>query len=81
MIRNDIPEVFIRQLAAQVVLQAIEDAKAPDPLLALDAIDWLTGNDFGLWAEVANIPFANPVELLTSGKARKAKTKKGVIYE
>ena len=79
---DDIPETNIRRLAAQVVLKAIEEARAPDPLLALDAISWLAGSDFGLWAEVANIPFADPLELLTSGKVRTVRTKaKGILSE
>lgn len=75
MIGKDVPDENLRRLAAGVCLQAVKDAKDKDPLVSLDAVVWMTGEDFGFWADAAGIPFADPFELLTSGRAGKARTR------
>lgn len=77
----DVPEQYIRLLATNVCLRAIEDARDPDPLTALDACMWLLSSDFPLWVEAAGLPFADPWELLTSGRAMQARTRKGKRHE
>ena len=68
----DVPTSELRRLAGAVITQAIADLTAPDPVRALDSVLWLTGGDFGLWAEVAGVPFADGVRLLTIGNATSA---------
>jgi hypothetical protein len=63
----------IKPLALAVVSQAIRDLREGDTVTAIDAALWLTSDDFGIWAEVMDIPFANGYKLLTSGAARKMK--------
>lgn len=64
----------LKPLALAVVSQAIRDMRGCDPVQALDAALWLTGDDFGVWADVMNIPFADGYKLLTSGAARRMRT-------
>ena len=71
----DVMPKDLRQLAVNVCLKAIEQTRDRDPLTALDACLWLLSSDFGLWAEVAGIPYADTLQLLTSG--RRVKTKRG----
>ncbi|NUQ86495.1 MAG: hypothetical protein HUU11_17465 [Anaerolineales bacterium] len=76
LIGEDVPNENLRKLAAMVCVQAVKDAaKDKDPLLALDAVLWLTGENFGFWAEAAGFPDADPFELLTSGLAGTAMTR------
>jgi hypothetical protein len=63
----------IKPLALAVVSQAIRDLREGDTVTAIDAALWLTSDDFGIWAEVMDIPFADGYKLLTSGAARKMK--------
>jgi hypothetical protein len=67
---------MLAQLAAQVCLTALDELKGKDPVKALDALMWLTGRDFPLWAEAAGVPFADPLLLLTTGKAKAIRTKR-----
>ncbi|NWG33527.1 MAG: hypothetical protein HXY42_03720 [Chloroflexi bacterium] len=76
VIGEDVPDENLRQLAVSVCLHAVDEAKDKDPLVSLDAILWLTGENFGFWADAAGIPFADPFEELTSGRVGKAKTNK-----
>lgn len=64
----------LKPLALAVVSQAIRDLREGDTTTALDAALWLTGDDFGVWADVMNIPFADGYKLLTSGAARRMRT-------
>lgn len=57
----------LRRLAAHVLLQAMGDVRKPNPLDAVESFLWLTGPDFPIWAEVAGIPFADPISILTRG--------------
>lgn len=66
----------LRALFAAVCLCAIEEAKDPDPVKSLDAVLWLTGTDFPFWVEAAGVPLADPFELLISGRASRARTRK-----
>ncbi|MBN1451130.1 MAG: hypothetical protein JW963_08965 [Anaerolineales bacterium] len=66
----------LSRLAADVCLTALEEAKSNDPIAALDAIFWLTGDDFPLWAEWAGIPFADARALITSGRARRVRIRR-----
>lgn len=45
-------------LMSAVILQAFEDLKSKDYRLALDAMVFLTGEDFPIWAEAVGLPFA-----------------------
>lgn len=58
-------------LISAVVLQALSDLQDPDPLVVLDASEWIMGGDFPLWMEAVEMPFVNPVSLFTSGDAVK----------
>jgi hypothetical protein len=62
-----------RGLMAAVIAQSVADLRDPDPVTALDAALWLTGDDFDFWAEVIGMPFADGYKLLTSGAARRMK--------
>lgn len=72
---EDVEVKNLRQLAVQVCLKAIEDAKSPDPVRSLDAVYWLTSADFMQWAEWANLPYADVWRLLTGGTAERTRTK------
>ena len=66
----------IKPLALAVVSQAIKDLREGDIIRALDAALWFSSDDFGVWADVMGIPFADGYKLLTSGAARKMKVGK-----
>jgi hypothetical protein len=66
----------IKPLALAVVSQAIRDLREADTMSALDAAMWLTGDNFGLWADAMGIPFADGYKLLISGRARTMKVGK-----
>jgi hypothetical protein len=61
----------LQQLAHAMVKQALRDLKASNPVQAVDALLWLTGPDFGIWAEVWGVPFADSWQMLISGAERK----------
>ena len=69
---EDIPEENFRSLAAAVIVEAIEDARSADIRKALDATLWLVSADFPWWAEWAGMPVADPLKILTNGRARTA---------
>ena len=74
---EDVPAANLRQLAAQVCLTALTEAKDPDPVKALDAVMWLTSaDDFPFWAECAGLPFADPLALLTGGNLNRIRVRK-----
>ncbi|GEM_PF-3660409 len=68
---EDVQPETLRHLAARVCLQAIRDIRGDDPLAGLDAFFWLTGPDFGFWAEAAGIPFGDPLAVLTGGRLQR----------
>lgn len=47
-------------LFVQVIRQAAADLKSKDPIKQLDALFWLTGSDFPLFAEAVNLPDLSP---------------------
>lgn len=57
-LKQTAPENSVNQLMSAVILQAFEDLKSKDYRLALDAMVFLTGEDFPLWAEACGLPFA-----------------------
>ena len=63
----------LRQLAIAVVKRAVTDLKGGDPVAALDAALWLTGKEAPLWMDALDMPFADCVIFVTSGRARKLK--------
>lgn len=67
----DVEDKNIRQLAVQVCLRAIKELKGKDVFAALDAFLWLASDDFPTWAEVAGIPFADPLTLVNSERFRR----------
>jgi hypothetical protein len=71
----DVQEQELRKLATATLLQALHDAQNAKIELALEAAMWLCGPDIGLWLEWAGMSFADPFKLLSSGGARKAKTR------
>ena len=71
---NDIPQENLRKLASNMILQAIRDLTGKDIAKKLDALLWLGGEDIGFWLEWADMPFADPFQMLVSGQARKVKT-------
>ena len=68
----DVQHRELRRLAGAVILQTLRDLIAPDPVRALDAALFLTGSDFGIWADAAGVPFADGARLLTVGNATSA---------
>jgi len=60
-----------RGLMAAVIVQAVADLKNPNPVTALDAALFLTGDDFALWAEAVGVPDLDGIQFLISGQARK----------
>lgn len=62
----------LRGLAHAMVRQAVKDFRnRKKSEKSLDALLWLTGEDFGIWAEVWGMPFADPFLMLQTGGARK----------
>lgn len=52
----------IGRFAADMILVAVRDLKHPDT--AVEAALWLFGPDYGFYAEVAGIPFVEPLTIL-----------------
>ena len=70
---NVTPDVLtenLRRLAVNVIMQALADLTAKDPIRSLDAAMFLSSRAFGLWAECAGVPFGDGVTLLTSEQVR-----------
>jgi len=60
-----------RGLMAAVIAQAVADLKSPDLIKSLDAVLFMTGDDFPLWAEAVGAPDLDGIQFLISGRARK----------
>jgi hypothetical protein len=74
--KKEVLEKDLRQLAACTILQAFHDAQnADEPERRLDAVLWLASEDAAWWCEWAGMPFADVAKVLSSGRARKAKTR------
>ncbi len=58
-------------LMVAVIARAVADLKNADPVTALDALLFLTGDDFPLWAEAVGAPDIDEIEFLISGRAHK----------
>ena len=71
MISPDVQIADLRKLAAAVLTQALTDLKRGDPVRCLDALAFLTSDDFPWWAEWAGMPDADAIPMLTSGKLRR----------
>ncbi|GJQ37438.1 MAG: hypothetical protein JETCAE01_34480 [Anaerolineaceae bacterium] len=52
------PELSWQPFMCAILFQAIEDLKSKDTFQALDAMVFLTGQDFPLWAEAVGMPLA-----------------------
>lgn len=64
----------LQGLAFNMVMQALRDLKNKrKPEKQADALLWITSADFGIWAEVWGLPFADSYLMLTSGAAKKFK--------
>lgn len=74
-IYRDVQPHNLRRLAAMVCLRALDELKGEDPLIALDALLWITSGDFEMWAEVAGVPFADPFIVLTRGNSYRTRKK------
>ena len=61
----------LRKLARALIAQAVRDLAGRDPVKKLDALFWLTGEDFPLWAEAMQAPFMDPFKMLSLGDAGK----------
>lgn len=77
----DVQPSDLRRLAANVCLKALDELRNSDPVKALDALMWVTSDDFPFWAEAAGLPFADPWQVLTSGRASQRIRTKGRNYE
>lgn len=66
---------LLNKLAGQVCLKAVADVRKHNPIVAVEAFLWMTSPDWAIWADAAGIPYADPIRLLTSGRAARAKTK------
>jgi hypothetical protein len=64
-------EALLQELAVNVIEQAVRDLKKRDPRRCLDALSFLTGEDFGTWAAAAGADHINPLKMLSIGGARK----------
>ncbi len=62
-----------RPLMAAVIAQAVTDAQAGDLPRKLDAVLFLTGDDIPLWLEACGTPDFDALELVTSGRAKRAR--------
>jgi hypothetical protein len=59
-------------LARAVISQAVRDLEnTGKPIKQIDALLWLTSEDFPLWAEVMDFPFADPFKMLSIVGTRK----------
>jgi hypothetical protein len=57
----------LKNLSRAVIQEALRDLGGKDPIRALDALLWLTSNDFPIWADVWGFPFVDPFKVLVSG--------------
>lgn len=62
-----------RGLMAAVIAQSVADLRDPDPVTALDAVLFLTGDDFPLWTEAVGLPDMDGIQFIISGRGRRAK--------
>ena len=67
------------RLISAVFSQAVRDAKSSDLLKSLDAALWLSGPDAEMFLDAVGFD-ADPLVLLISGRARKAKTERKVKH-
>lgn len=66
-----------RELGMAVLIQAIQDVRGNDEIIALDAALWLVSDDVPLWLEAVGLPDVDALKLITTGNARNAKRLKG----
>jgi hypothetical protein len=60
-----------RSLARAVIAQAVRDMRNKrQPVKQVDALLWLTSDDFPLWAEFMDAPFMDPFRMLSIGGTR-----------
>lgn len=67
-----IPEARVSKLAADMILVAYRDLKTPET--SLEAALWFMGKDFPFWAEIANIPYADPLNMFRKLGRRHARS-------
>ena len=60
----------LRELARAIIAQAVRDLQARNPVKQLDALLWLSGDDFPVWADAMSAPFMDPFKMLSSGNAK-----------
>jgi hypothetical protein len=65
-----IEDASFTALVQAVIIQAAADARDPDPVTALDAVTFFTGEDAETWLECSGTN-ADPLEFVTSGLASK----------
>jgi hypothetical protein len=61
-------------LSRAIIAQATRDLRAPSRIKRLDALFWLTGDDFQVWADAMDMPYLDPFKMLSSGRLRKQRT-------
>lgn len=61
-------EADLRGLSRAIIAQAVRDLDKKDPIRQLDALLWLSGDDFPMWAEAMDAPFMDPFKMLSSGR-------------
>jgi hypothetical protein len=61
----------VRELARALIAQALRDLQSHDPVKKLDALMWLTGDDFPIWADAMAAPFMDPYKMLSMGSAKR----------
>jgi hypothetical protein len=74
---DEIPVQNFRAFAAAIVTQALKDAQEAKLERKLDAVLWLAGPDFPIWADLAGLTTDSALDLLTSGRAARAIPKIG----
>ncbi len=64
-------EANLRRLAAVTIRQAVNDFRSQDPLRALDAFLWLSGEEADVWFEAASMQGVDRLKFIASGRARR----------
>jgi len=73
-----IQQAHLRQLARNVIEQAMADMASPNPVKAVDAFAWFISDDFPIWAEMWAVPLADPYRMFVSLKQyRRRRVKDG----
>ncbi len=68
---SQVIDISWRRLIAAVIARAVADLRNSDPVTALDALLFLTSDDFPLWTEAVGAPDIDMIQFLISGRAKR----------